>query len=65
MRHQPGVRAHPERLGPDHGPPGPALGRQGAEEDRLAPVRGLARHQPLRATATAPRCAACTPSRTP
>ena len=43
-------------------PPGPALGPQGAPEDRLAPVRGLPGPEPLRQQLTVPRSAACTPS---
>ncbi len=46
--HQPRVRAHPERFRAHHGAPRAASRPQGAQEDRLAPVRRLARQQPVR-----------------
>ena len=45
---EPGIRAHPERLRALPRPPDAALRPGGAAKDRLAAVRGLARHPPLR-----------------
>ena len=63
--HQRGVRAYSERFRALFRPPDAAPGPGRAPENRLAPVRRVAGCQPHAATATAPRSAACTPSRRP
>jgi NADPH-dependent glutamate synthase beta subunit-like oxidoreductase len=61
---QPGIRANAlSASGPYHGPSGPPVGPQGAEKDRVAPVRRLQGQQPVRQHATVPPSAACTRSR--
>ncbi len=60
--HPPGVRADPLRLRALCRPPDAARRPQGAQEDRLAAMRGLPGPATTATTAIAPRSAACTPS---